>query len=100
MLQQIILLLFAQSEQIWKGQKVAISTVEEQCRGKEETQILLLATGPSTQNVQAATKREARHLTSDEHRDIFSSVVQSVIFKCIAIGKSLAERSEKPFRNL
>lgn len=74
--------------------------MKEQCRGKEETQILQLVTGPSIQGVQAAIKREARHLTSDEHTDIFSSVMQSEIFKCIATGKSLAESSERPFRNL
>lgn len=49
-------------------------TSKEQRREKEETQITALATGPPTQSIQAATKREARHLTPDEHMDIFSSI--------------------------
>lgn len=44
----------------------------------------------------AATKREARHRTTDEHRDIFSSITQSAAYKCIATGKSLAECPESP----
>lgn len=81
-----------------RKEKLLLSQLKN--RGKEETQILQLATGPSTQSVQAATKREARHPTSDEHIDIFSSVVQSAVFKCIATGKSLAGSRERPFRNL
>lgn len=58
MLQQIFLLPFDQNELIWRGREVAITTIKEQCRGKEENQILLLATDSSTQNVQAATREK------------------------------------------
>lgn len=99
-LQQIILYALLKVSRPERNEKFLLLQLKSSAGGKEETQILQLATGTSTQSVQAATRRKARHLTSDEHTDIFSLVVQSEIFKYIATGKSLAESSEKPFRNL